>query len=484
MRTMTQPVEHSFSIPLSPVKTNDGIGQGSAASYRSNLPQSYNLSAVELRKVVDRAYSETSTQVETRDSSHAAYDAYDGITGIKTPGLDSESSRGMSSAFLQFNPSIISAAISHSEDEPKGFHHRLRDALDQFGLNSLEVETKKSLVTMVNTVNVRCSDPPPGVVGLELIHSSSLADEPMPTTQMDRNHPSSKPSSRRRKKSGTVLCLMPLPEGGFSGDQDLLTVRSAPTILQGERPMPTRRGNNTQPSLSRSSNPSVFGLAPTDAYGSAQQTIASGEDNIPNSSITVASGWSLSASSARSQTSGGSAGSGARLRTLPMIQRLSEEQLSPTSGRSQTSGSTATSGVRSRAQSSLHRPYQDPVSPISRTSRHTVGSPVVAGHNNRFDKTEVSMRRGYSERGADRFLQGTPSSPKPEKKELKKFFNAIFKHHIHNSFTPDMMFPEPPRPWEEENDDPDATRSSNVDTELSSSASFGSNPSGYQGQFR
>jgi hypothetical protein len=94
------------------------------------------------------------------------------------------------------------------------------------------------------------------------------------------------------------------------------------------------------------------------------------------------------------------------------------------------------------------------------------------------------MRRGCSERGADRFLQGTQSSPKPEKKELKKFFNAIFKHHIHNSFTPEMMFPEPPRPWKEDVDDPDATRSSNVDTELSSSASFGSHRSGYQGQFR
>ena len=474
MVKLTRPVENGLTFPSAPVKSNIGSEKGPAESYPLTPATRFCLSTAELRKVVDSAYSEAWTEVHMSDSSQTVSEVYDGMTATTEECQDSMPSIGMSSAFLQFNPSLMSTATSHREGEPKIFHHILRDLLDQFGLNSLEVETKKSLVTMVNSFNVRCSDPLPAVVGLGLVHAEAVEDKHMPTQQMDRIHTSVKLSNRRRKKSGTVLCLMPLPEGGFGGDQDLLTVRSAPTVLQGAIPMPARRGNSVQRASSQSAYSNSFGLGPVDPFRYEQQPIISTHDNIANSNITVASEQSMSSSTGRSQTSGSSAASGVRPRTMQMAQKLSQEQGSPR--RSKPTATPAARGVPLRSLPGIQRLSDERLSPISKSSRHAVGPPLGVGRVNRFDNAEMPMRRGASDRGFERFEHGAPTSPMPEKKELKKFFNAIFKHQLQHSLTPEMLLAM---------SDHGATNSRIVDTELTGSThSSGSNRSGFPGQFR
>ena len=540
---MPRRVENGFAVPLTTVESYNGSEKGSAASYPSTPAHSYCLSTEELRKVVDNAYSETLAEVHMSDSSRSVSDVFDGMTATTVECQDSELSIGMSAAFLQFKPSM-STAISYCADEPKGFEHRLCEALNQFGLNSLEVETRKSLVMMVNSFNVLCSDPLPAVVGLGLTHSETLGEK-LGNPQMVQIPPSSRSVNRRRKKSGTVLCLMPLPEGGLCGDHDLLTVRSAPTVLQETRPASTRRGSNLQPSISRSAHSNAFGLTPRDPVRCEQQLIISACENLPNSSITVASGLSMTSTlSGRSQTLGSPAASGVRSRSQLMMQRLAQEQLSPTrtyatgssassgarsrrqqsirgfseeplsptptqatrssasSGvrsrpvqsarglseeplsptRTQATGSSASSGVRSRPEQSIRRRSEEQLSPPLRSSRRTIGSPLCVGRSNPFDNTDMSVRRGASDSGFEGLQQGTPTPSQPGKKELKKFFNAIFKHQLQHSSTPEWMMAQL------DTDGHDARNSRHAGTDhigsTSAHSSSGSNRSGGQGKFR
>lgn len=154
---------------------------------------------------------------------------------------ESETLLLMSSSFLQFAPSLVTEARVTDGDKRSVFNDSLHDSLARFGLNKLAIEKRHFCVALVNSVNVRNTDSV-SVHNSEPINVRN--DEPLPVFSDEDQLPnvpqtgkdrSPKPLHRRKRKSGAVLCLMPLPDDAISTCESYRTSRSAPAILGDQR---------------------------------------------------------------------------------------------------------------------------------------------------------------------------------------------------------------------------------------------------------
>jgi hypothetical protein len=156
----------------------------------------------------------------------------------------------MSSTFLQFGPSIIydTCAPLDNAEEGESF---LRDALNKFGMNTLKIEKQNHLVALTSSANISSNDMEYPNYAKSVITSSDVEEE------------KEKSGSRRKRKTGAVISLMPLPGDSMDKNEDIVSIKSAPTVLG----RPTRNSQRVAINAHSACESGLeFSLAPSDSF--------------------------------------------------------------------------------------------------------------------------------------------------------------------------------------------------------------------------
>jgi hypothetical protein len=243
--TMNMPI---CPIVLSPVRTHDRTHKGksidlsddrtAATSPSTQLVGGFDDDCPELSMLFESKSSKTRPGIDSRESQ---VDKQKRIEMGESKKSELETSLLMSTSFRQFAPSLVTKVKVSNDVERKAFDDTLHDSLARFGLNKLAVEKRYFCVALVNSVNVRNSDPvsihnsePINVRNADQLPVRS-DQEPFPSIRQTGKDRSPKPLHRRKRKSGTVLCLMPLPDDARSTCETYRTSRSAPATTGDQR---------------------------------------------------------------------------------------------------------------------------------------------------------------------------------------------------------------------------------------------------------